>query len=233
MMLTRERYVAERFDRLEGRFKDSVPADDPRLAALLEALRPIEGKLLLDLGCGKGRFARRLVELGAKVVGLDVSPKMLDRAQELPRVLASASRLPFADKTFDAVFAIEVFEHLQPSGIRKITQEIFHVLRPGGLIAIIDKSSFALDARRPWLPKSALKWIDERKGLWMYPATGAVREVWSRPGKLRAILARSFEDARVATILSTDEARFRIFRVLTWTRLFRLWTARRPGGTLG
>lgn len=233
MTLARDRYVAERFDRLEGRFKDLVAEDDPRLSALVDALRPIEGKLLLDLGCGKGRFARRLTDRGATVIGLDISRKMLERADRTPRVLASAASIPFAEKTFDAVYAVEVFEHLDRRGIDVAAREIYRVLRPGGSIAIVDKNAFALDARRPWLPKSVLKRIDERRGLWMYPPRAKVREVWFRPEGFRSILAERFEEARTSTILSKDESSRRIFQMVPAARLFRLWTARRPGGSLG
>ena len=65
--------VAARFDAAEARFKPSVATDDVRLTALIRAIGPLEGRRLLDLGCGKGRFATRLVALGAEVVGIDVA----------------------------------------------------------------------------------------------------------------------------------------------------------------
>ena len=71
-----------------------------------------DGRRVLDLGCGKGRFATRLAESGAEVVGIDLSAAMLAEAKGLARVRGSARRLPFASATFDAVVAVEVFEHL-------------------------------------------------------------------------------------------------------------------------
>ena len=59
MTTTYEAEVTRRFDALSRRFKHSVDDDDYRLRGLLEALGPVEGRLILDLGCGKGRFARR------------------------------------------------------------------------------------------------------------------------------------------------------------------------------
>ena len=72
MIAEHEAVVAGRFDAL-ARFKRAVAPDDPRLLAIVERLSPLEGRRILDLGCGKGRFARSLVELGAQVVGLDIS----------------------------------------------------------------------------------------------------------------------------------------------------------------
>ena len=50
----------------------------------MDALEPLVGKRILDLGCGKGRFARALQGLGAQVVGLDLSAAMLAEATGVP-----------------------------------------------------------------------------------------------------------------------------------------------------
>src|SRR5205085_1976365 len=96
MTALHEAAVSGRFDALEARFKDEVLPDDGRLLALFEALGRLAGRRVLDLGCGKGRFAAHLATRGAKVVGLDRSAAMLARAMDLERVRGSARRLPFA-----------------------------------------------------------------------------------------------------------------------------------------
>ena len=80
MTLARESYVAAQFNRLEGRFKGSVARDDFRLVALIDALRPVEGKLLLDLGCGKGRFCGRLTEL-VRRSSVSIFPRKCSKTQ--------------------------------------------------------------------------------------------------------------------------------------------------------
>ena len=53
--------------------------------AVLEALEPVEGLRVLDVGCGSGLYARELVAGGARsVVGLDVSPTMIRLATKGP-----------------------------------------------------------------------------------------------------------------------------------------------------
>lgn len=230
MIAAHEAAVGARFDALEARFRAEVEPDDVRLRAILGALGAVQGRRVLDLGCGKGRFATRLVEIGAEVIGLDLSAGMLARAAGTQRVRGSALRLPLAGSSVDAVIAVEVFEHLPALGIDPALTEIRRVLRPGGRIAILDKNAGALDARRPWLPSLALKWLDQRRGRWMYPPDGPVREHWFWPGPFRGRLARHFERVAVEHLLSPTEAGHAIFRRVPRARLLALWTARAPGG---
>jgi len=111
--------------------------------AVLRALRRYEPARVLDLGCGTGQLAARIRgELGVRVSGCDFSPGMLGRARgrepALGWVRGDATRLPFADRSFDAVVSTEAF-HWFPSQSDALA-EIFRVLEPGGhaLIALIN-----------------------------------------------------------------------------------------------
>jgi 2-polyprenyl-6-hydroxyphenyl methylase/3-demethylubiquinone-9 3-methyltransferase len=188
----------------------------------------VDGRRILDLGCGKGRFATPLAAAGAEVVGLDRSAAMLAEGAGLDRVKGSARRLPFPDAAFDAAVAIEVFEHL--AAIDEVLLEVRRVLRPGGLVAIVDKNAGSWNARRPWLPNLAIKWIDERRGLWMYPGGGPVRERWFWPGSFADRLRRRFIEVRVSHLLTAEEAGHPLFRRVPGARLLALWSARVPGG---
>jgi SAM-dependent methyltransferase len=230
MITEHEAIVASRFDALHTRFKHVLDADDPRLRGVANSLGPLAGRHLLDLGCGKGRFARALCREGATVVGLDLSAAMLAEATGIERVRASARRLPFRPASFDAVVAVEVLQHLAPRSLDLVCDEIRRVLRPGGTLVIVDKNVCSWNDRRPWLPSVALKWIDERRGLWMYSHREKVRERWYRAGALRSRLGRWFSNVRVEYLLSPAERGRFPFQHLAGTRLFVLWTARAPGG---
>jgi ubiquinone/menaquinone biosynthesis C-methylase UbiE len=100
----------------------------------------LDGRVL-DAGCGNGFFfdaARELVAPGAELVGLDLSPKMLELARQHHDVLVrgDATRLPFADACFDTVLARSLLHHLPDpdAGAR----EIARVLRPGGELVVLD-----------------------------------------------------------------------------------------------
>lgn len=218
-----ESYVASCFDAQESRFKREVPLDDYRLTAILAKLAPLPGKRILDLGCGKGRFARRLSDLGAEVIGLDLSAAMMAGASGIARVQGSARHLPFRDASFDAVIAVEVFEHL--AEISEPIQEARRVLRPGGSLLIVDKNHASLNSARLGVPNLLLKWVDEYRGLWMYPLGGPVRERWFWPPALRRELARSFDHVAVDHLLDPSEAPRWIFREFPALRRMTLWTA--------
>jgi SAM-dependent methyltransferase len=230
MIAEHEAVVASRFDALHGRFKRVLEADDPRLRGVVDSLSPLPGRRILDLGCGKGRFAKMLCQQGASVVGLDLSPAMLDEATGIERVRASARRLPFGPASFDGVVAVEVFEHLARPSLDVVLGEIRRVLKPGGTLVIVDKNVWSWNARRPWLPGAAVKWIDERRGLWMYSHHDNVREHWFRAGELQRRLARWFQAVRVEYLLSPAERGRFPFQQLPGTRLFVLWAALAPGG---
>jgi 2-polyprenyl-6-hydroxyphenyl methylase/3-demethylubiquinone-9 3-methyltransferase len=219
-----EAHVAERFDQLSGRFKTTLEPTDFRLRALKSALGPLQGIRILDLGCGKGRFARALQECGADAIGMDVALGMLGEAMGVSRVLGSARRLPFPSGHFDAVIAVEVIQHLPQGGLIDVFQEVRRALRAGGTFLIIDRNLGALDSRRPWLPSALLKTIDEQRGRWMYQAGGPVRERWYWPADLASLVGRVFPHVSWGYLLGTEETGW-VFRAVPCSRRFVLWRA--------
>ena len=88
--------------------------------------------LVLDVGCGIGRFGDA-VQGRLLWLGLDKSPRQLADCRYRPVIRADAAQLPVADATFDAVVMLFMLYHLdQP---RRAITEAMRVLRPGGLLA--------------------------------------------------------------------------------------------------
>jgi len=99
--------------------------------AVLDALGPVEGKRVLEIACGTGRFTAMLAERGADIVGLDISGPMLQQGREKARTVGvaeriefmrgDAARLPFPDDHFDTVFAMRFF-HLADTPAKFLTE---------------------------------------------------------------------------------------------------------------
>jgi SAM-dependent methyltransferase len=118
---------------------------DPRIQhvqVLLKFFGPLGSRIVLDVGCGKGRFARVLLEKNpaARIWGLDISQKMLRHVPEGVNAAAgSMTDLPFGDAVFDCVYATESLEHAVE--IERAVDEMCRVLKPGGKLVIIDKNA--------------------------------------------------------------------------------------------
>ncbi len=107
----------------------------------------VPGMRLLDVGCGPGTITLDLAELVApgEVIGVDQAPVQLERARALATERGISSvrfeqadlfALPYADASFDVVFAHAVLMHV---GDRLAAlHEFRRVLRPGGIVAVKD-----------------------------------------------------------------------------------------------
>ena len=110
--------------------------------ALLDGLRDrvAPAGRVLDLGCGIGRMTAQLVDRFADVVGVDVSPEMVEQARALHPDVSNLSFVAnsgadlkvFEDDAFDLVFSYSVLPHLPLPVLRSYFAEVNRVLRPGG-----------------------------------------------------------------------------------------------------
>jgi SAM-dependent methyltransferase len=93
---------------------------------------PLEGKRILDFGCGVGAFVRRMQEFSPTVYGFDVDPESVARGTEevLGLALAVGEHLPYKDGSFDVVLMHEVLEHVDDD--LATLREVKRVLAPGG-----------------------------------------------------------------------------------------------------
>ncbi|MEM2916211.1 MAG: class I SAM-dependent methyltransferase [Candidatus Woesearchaeota archaeon] len=124
---------------------------------------------ILDIGCGNARNLKPFMEKGFKCYGIDSSKELIKIAkQRLPQaklLYASATKLPFPDKSFDYVICLAVLHHLKPKDHEKALSEIKRVLKPAGMagIAVWNKLQprFILGKKEqmvPWkLPKQTIQ----------------------------------------------------------------------------
>ncbi|WP_427157117.1 class I SAM-dependent methyltransferase [Aliinostoc sp. HNIBRCY26] len=97
---------------------------------------------VLDLCCGSGQATQFLVKCSQNVTGLDASPLSLQRArQNVPEatyVEAFAEKMPFTEAQFDVVHTSAALHEMQPVQLREIIQEVYRVLKPGGIFTVVD-----------------------------------------------------------------------------------------------
>lgn len=117
-------------------------AEARQAVALIRRVAPWSpGQLVLDLACGAGRHAAELERAGARVIGLDLSPAMLLRAQRrvrAPLVRGDMRTLPFRPATFGLVVnlftSFGYFRNDQEHGA--VMRQVAEVLAPGGRFVI-------------------------------------------------------------------------------------------------
>ena len=142
------------YEAYESRFED----------ALIEQVGDPAGMRILDLGCGTGDLTLRLLQRGAAVTALDLSPTAVRVAEERAKLFVpgadarfltgTAEETSLDDEEFDFVVGKLVLHHLDLS---RVAPEIQRVLKPGGVGAFIETSGFnpALRAARRHLPGRA------------------------------------------------------------------------------
>jgi len=119
---------------------------------LQKLIPPLKNKLVLDVGCGTGRWTAYFVKKGARVIGLDISAEMLKIARKkVPNAkfkLGDVRNLPFPSNYFDFTFASFVLGHLR--AFRKAYKEMIRVTKPGGVILVSDLHGARVP--RDWKP---------------------------------------------------------------------------------
>jgi ubiquinone/menaquinone biosynthesis C-methylase UbiE len=140
-----------------------MPAD-----RIVSRLSLKEGELIVDLGTGIGYFGLPMAEAGARVIGLDIEPKMLQvlvsRAREMRReavhpVMGDILSLPLRDRSADRLFGACIYHEVENP--RKLIDEAFRVLKPGGHLTIVDfqkrRTSFGPPVRDRKTPDQVIR----------------------------------------------------------------------------
>lgn len=124
------------------------------IAAVFDLLGPIEGKRLLDAGCGDGVYSVEAARRGARVTGLDLSEDMLNEARKRSHAAGvtvdwqpgDVLRLPYPDGSFDIVAAITLLCLVPDPGAA--ISEMTRVLAPGGRLVLGDLHRWSLVAAK-------------------------------------------------------------------------------------
>ncbi|MBN2030810.1 class I SAM-dependent methyltransferase [bacterium] len=112
------------------------------ISLYLFATRYCEGKQVLDAASGIGFGSYFLTQTAKRVIGIDIDLNSLSYAvqryhnKNLNFLLTDVTENGFSSSSFDVVVSIETFEHLIPEKAMVFLQEIFRLLKPGGVLII-------------------------------------------------------------------------------------------------
>jgi SAM-dependent methyltransferase len=163
----------------------------PPAAELVRHARIQAGQRVLDVGCGTGVAAITAARLGARVVGLDLTPALLERARENARIAevdvewheGDAEDLPFPDASFDVV--VSQFAHIFAPRPDVTTAQMLRVLKPGGTLAF-----------NTWPPELFIGRMFSLIARYAAPPPPGVQPppAWGDPNVIRERLASSVKD---------------------------------------
>jgi len=105
----------------------------------LDFFKPFIKGRVLDFGCGNGSFTYMVSKYCDSIYGIDCSSIAIDKAKKAyPKIgfqiLGGNNKLPYDDESFDAIFIIDVLEHILD--IETLLEEVSRVLKPGGHLLI-------------------------------------------------------------------------------------------------
>ena len=140
----------------------------------------LDDKVILEAGCGAGRFTEILLESNTLVTAVDLSVAVLanyennGKSSNLRIVRASITELPFENEQFDIVFCPGVVQHT-PNPSDSIS-ELYKQVKPGGWL-IFDqyRYNFSSILKVTWIARLILKRISTEKGLIL---TDRLVEIW-------------------------------------------------------
>lgn len=153
-----------------------VSLHEQRLDAVMEVLRQVGAKRVLDLGCGEGRLLEKLLRETRfeHILGLDVSYRTLERAQKrlrldaLPgfqkqRISLIHGALTYRDQRlegYDAAAVVEVIEHLDQPRLTAFERVLFECARPSTVVLTTPNAEY--NVKFETMPAGQLRHTDHR-----------------------------------------------------------------------
>jgi ubiquinone/menaquinone biosynthesis C-methylase UbiE len=111
---------------------------------IVKELLDLDGRRVIDVGCGEGRFTRALAAEGAEVFGIDVNDAALAAASAAPGgenvtyMLGRGEVLPFEDASIDVVVYSNSLHHIDADKMAEALGEASRVLKPDGKLCVIE-----------------------------------------------------------------------------------------------
>ena len=166
----------------------------------------IKGEKIISIGCGTGELETLLGKDDHSIVGVDISSDAIkiankhkdeEKLENIQFVCSSAFALPFRDRFFNAGFAVEVIEHIEPDKLRKILNEIKRVLKPDAklLITTPNKNTYQDPGHRQYFTKATLtKCFDEFNISFDWIDVDEREDKYRKHNLLKALLRNKFQN---------------------------------------
>lgn len=169
--------------------------------------------VVLDLGCGNGKFAYWNRDKARTMLAADLAPWFAERAlQKLPLLRADLRALPLRDETCDKIFSIDVLEHLTLEDITRVLNQARRVLKPRGKFFIFSNTREKQTLAPLMKPQQAVtRWLTQRGSV------DFTRDDWRKADHVKAI--RTYEELRAVF----EQNGFVMKRVAFWNGLFQGW----------
>jgi trans-aconitate methyltransferase len=160
---------------------------------LVELLNPQPNEVILDLGCGTGELTRQIADAGAKVIGIDNSPAMIEKARKsFPDIdfhVMEATSFTF-DFPFDAVFSNAVLHWISEK--EKVIHQLSTCLKKGGRIVVEFGGKGNVDSIVQAMLTSLRKRGYDAHNFWYFPSVGEYATLLENAG-FRVRLAEHYE----------------------------------------
>jgi SAM-dependent methyltransferase len=135
-----------------------------RALSELARRKRLAGAMVLDFGCGSGRWIENLRREGCRHVGVDAAADMLALTKGgLPGACLATSdgeRLPFSDRTFDLIWSVAVVHHNPYDVQERIVAEMVRVLKSDGAIVLFEGVGPRTASAETYWPRAFGDWVE-------------------------------------------------------------------------
>ena len=165
----------ERFFGFANMYDDGRPHLPAKAIEILKKYKKNESGLIVDIGCGTGNSTEACVEYAEKVIGIDASEDMLEKAKEKENAKLTfqkgfGNNTGLENESADIVICSQAFHWMEPEST---INEISRILKKDGIFAVIDADTFpSIDIRLEMANsdiQDIIEGLDNKQNLIIYP----------------------------------------------------------------
>ncbi|MBZ0312898.1 glycosyltransferase [Clostridium butyricum] len=126
-------------------FKEEIDKNDGRYITILNEIKNCEAKFVCDVGCGKGRYIKNIIEdiEDIKIHCVDLSENVMRKIDgKVEKKQGSLTEIPYSDNFFDVVYSVEALEHAIAT--KNAVKEMIRVTKKNGKVVVIDKNKSSM-----------------------------------------------------------------------------------------